>query len=78
WDRRICRPSELGIYLIDALVRLYPEKLPATTLYDMRSMVGNKAIPAAISRGESPEKIIASWSADVEAWRKRRAPFLLY
>lgn len=78
WDRRICRPSELGIYVIDALTRLYPAKLSATTLYDMRSMVGNETIPAAIARGDAPETIIASWSADIETWRKRRAPFLLY
>lgn len=78
WDRRICRPSELGIYVIDALARLYPDKLPATTLYDMRSMVGNEAIPAAIARGDAPDAIIASWSADVEKWRKRREGFLMY
>jgi uncharacterized protein YbbC (DUF1343 family)/CubicO group peptidase (beta-lactamase class C family) len=78
WDRRICRPSELGIYVIDALARLYPEKLPAPTLSEMRDMIGNDTIPAAIARGDAPEAIIASWSADIATWRKRREGFLLY
>ncbi len=78
WDRRICLPSALGIHLADALVRLYGNKLPPAVLARMAPMVGRDTIPAALARGESPETIIASWAADGEAWRARRAPFLLY
>ncbi len=78
YDRRVLRPSALGIHLIDGIVRGHPAKLSTVTLQEMSSMVGNETIPAAVARGDAPEKIIASWSADVENWRKRRAPFLLY
>ncbi len=78
WDRHLCRPTELGIHLADALARLHPAELNADTLQTMKSMIGVETIPAAIARGDAPEKIIASWSADTDAWRKRRAPFLLY
>jgi uncharacterized protein YbbC (DUF1343 family) len=78
WDRRLCRPSELGIHLADALARLFPSTLTAETLMGMRNWIGNSAIPAAIARGTAPGEIIRSWEPDVENWLKRRQPFLLY
>jgi uncharacterized protein YbbC (DUF1343 family) len=78
WDRRICRPSEMGIHVADALARLNPIQLNAQTLATMNRMIGNAAIPAALARGTPPAEIIASWAGDVETWRRRRAPFLLY
>ncbi len=78
WDRRICRPSELGIHVLDALARLYPKELNAQTLATTGRMIGTAAIPKAIASGTPPAQIIASWTDDVEAWRRRRAPFLLY
>lgn len=78
WDRRLCRPSELGIHLADALARLFPEQMDAKTLGLMQTMIGNASIPAALAKGTPPEEIIASWSKDVDAWLTRRKPFLLY
>jgi uncharacterized protein YbbC (DUF1343 family) len=78
WDRRLCRPSELGIHLADALARLYPTTLTPEVLMGMRNWIGNRAIPAAIARGTAPDEIIRSWGPDVDAWLKRRQPFLLY
>ena len=78
WDRRLCRPTELGIHLADALARLYPAALTPEILMGMRNWIGNSAVPAAIARGVAPAEIIRSWSPDVEAWLKRREPFLLY
>jgi uncharacterized protein YbbC (DUF1343 family) len=78
WDRRLCRPSEMGIHLAAALAPLHPAQLDAKTLALMDRMIGTAAIPAALAAGGAPEAIIASWAGDVETWRKRRAPFLLY
>ena len=78
WDRRLCRPSELGIHLADALARLYSTQLTAEVLGGMQNWIGNRTIPAAISLGTAPADIIRSWEPDVETWMKRRQPFLLY
>lgn len=78
WDRRLCRPSELGIHIADALARLFPEKMDTKTLEIMHRWIGNKIIPQQIAKGTPPEEIIASWSKDVEAWLARRKAFLLY
>lgn len=78
WERQNFRPSELGIHLADALIRLYPTQLPATLFGTARTMMGNEAVPAALLAGASPQSIIASWSRDVAVWRDRRAKFLLY
>lgn len=78
WDRRICRPTELGIHLADALARLFPQQMDAKTLGIMHRWIGNKTIPKQIAEGTAPEEIIASWSKDVDAWLARRKAFLLY
>ncbi len=78
WQRQNFRPSELGIHLADALIRLYPTQLPAQLFGTARTMMGNEAVPAALLAGASPQSIIASWTQDVAVWRDRRAKFLLY
>ena len=78
WDRRLCRPTELGIHLADALARLFPQNIDAKTLEIMHRWIGNKIIPEQIAKGTPPEEIIASWSKDVDTWKARRTPFLLY
>lgn len=78
WNRHLCPPSELGIYLADALIRRYPDHLNGETLHALRGMIGNAAIPEALAKGTPPETIIASWAGDVEEWYRRRAAYLLY
>ncbi len=78
WDRRLCRPTELGIHIADALARLFPQQIKTETLDIMHRWIGNKIIPAQIAAGMPPDEIIASWRKDVDAWQARRQPFLLY
>jgi uncharacterized protein YbbC (DUF1343 family)/CubicO group peptidase (beta-lactamase class C family) len=78
WDRRLCRPSALGIHLADALTRLRPDLMTAEALSAIQTSVGTTTITNAIAIGTSPADIIRSWDDDVEAWLKRREPFLLY
>ena len=77
-DRAVYLPSAMGIHLADALTRHYPQTMTPETVATMRGMIGSKAVCEAISRGDAPAKIIASWAGDVAEWRKRRAPFLMY
>ena len=78
WDRRLCRPTELGIHIADALAKLFPQQIKTETLDIMYRWIGNKTIPAQIAGGTPPDEIIASWRKDVDAWQARRQPFLLY
>ena len=41
-------------------------------------LIGNEDVARRIRRGESAESIRRSWQGDVEMFRKRRAPYLLY
>jgi uncharacterized protein YbbC (DUF1343 family)/CubicO group peptidase (beta-lactamase class C family) len=78
WDRRIYRPVEIGIHIADALARLYPDQMNATTLELMHKLIGSKTLPQQIAAGTPPETIIAAWQDDAAKWRTRRTPFLLY
>jgi len=44
----------------------------------MMALVGNAETIAKLKAGETPATIVASWSADLEAFRKMRAKYLLY
>lgn len=78
WDRAACRPAELGVQMMDAMVRRHPDRLTLKVLSGTRGMIGNENAANMLVRGDTPQAVIASWRGDVEAWKKRRAPFLLY
>lgn len=78
WDRAACRPAELGVQMMDAMVRRHPDRLTLKVLSGTRGMIGNESVANMLVRGDSPAAIIASWQPNIEAWKKRRAPFLLY
>lgn len=78
WDRAACKPSALGIHLLDALLRLFPGNLTPDMLARVRGMIGAQRIIDALIAGQSPKDIIASWGKDVDTWKTRRASFLLY
>lgn len=78
WDRVASRPAHLGIHLIDAIRRRHPDRLTREVLLRTQDRIGNEASITMLERGEAPQSIIASWQTDVEEWKKRRAPFLLY
>ena len=85
-DRRAFKPVLTGVALIEAFRRALPdfaiwrqppyeyehEKLPIDIL------AGSDALRTQIESGRSGEEIAAAWRADEEAFRKARAPYLLY
>ncbi|MDQ2731811.1 MAG: DUF1343 domain-containing protein, partial [Armatimonadota bacterium] len=77
-DRRRCHPTEMGIYLLSALSRRYPDRINGRLLHKLHDMIGNQTVPQAIANGIPPAEVIRSWQGDDKRWRRRRAPFLLY
>ena len=85
-DRQAFKPVLTGVALIEAFRRALPdfaiwrqppyeyehEKLPIDIL------AGSDAVRNQIESGRSGEEIAATWRADEEAFRKARAPYLLY
>jgi uncharacterized protein YbbC (DUF1343 family) len=74
-DRSVLDPALLGIEIIAALYRLYPNdfKLDAT-----RGLVGAKWIIDEIRNGQDPKSIALKWNKPLEEFRAMRAEYLLY
>jgi uncharacterized protein YbbC (DUF1343 family) len=65
----------LGIEILCALQRLYPEVFQ---LDPALHMVGSRTVIRAIAGGLEPESIVASWQPQLDEFRRRRTPYLLY
>ncbi|GAB4456103.1 MAG: hypothetical protein OHK0029_13460 [Armatimonadaceae bacterium] len=78
WDRNTCLPSELGMHLIDVLLRSYPKDLPPNTLTRLSGMIGAQRTVDDLIAGKPVKDIVASWTDDLAAFRRRRTPFLIY
>lgn len=74
-DRDRCRSVEVGILMALTLYRLYPEQI---NLEQCLKLLGHRPTIEAIKQGRSLADIRALWAADLEAFRSRRQPFLLY
>ncbi|WP_024302107.1 serine hydrolase [Pseudogulbenkiania sp. MAI-1] len=74
-DRQALRAPLLGVELLGALQRLYPEQLhlaPPTNTPDVREILGD------LARGKVPRRIAADWLPALQRFRERRASYLLY
>jgi uncharacterized protein YbbC (DUF1343 family)/CubicO group peptidase (beta-lactamase class C family) len=74
-DRDALAPVALGIEIAVALRDLHPVDWKTVKLLDL---LANRDTFERLQRGETADSIIRSWSDDVEAFRARRARFLLY
>jgi len=74
-DRDALPVGRLGVELLAALARLYPNdfKLEKTI-----RLVGSKKTIERLQAGDDPRDIVAGWEADLEAFRRKRARYLLY
>ncbi len=81
-DRRAFRPVETGIHLLDALVTAYGEhgtgEEPLVRERSLLRLAGTRRLAEMLERRQAPEDIIAGWQREVEAFRQRREPYLLY
>jgi uncharacterized protein YbbC (DUF1343 family) len=74
-DRDALDSPALGVEIAAALHRLYPD---AFRLDQTLGSIGSVEVLDAIRSGEDPRAIAAGWQADLDAFRTRRARYLLY
>lgn len=74
-DRDALDSVFLGVELLSALQRLHPGVFQ---LDPALHLVGSRAVLRAIADGREPESIVASWQPELDEFRRRRAPYLLY
>jgi uncharacterized protein YbbC (DUF1343 family) len=74
-DRDALQAMRMGIEIASALGKLYPGKFD---LAKMIELVGNTATIKRLVEGGDPAVIAASWSRDLETFRKVRVKYLLY
>jgi uncharacterized protein YbbC (DUF1343 family) len=76
-DRRTFHAGRAGAAILWALLRTSRDSLVVRAEgFDDR--FGRPAMREAIQRGEDPDVVVARDDADVEAWRRELAPYLLY
>ena len=86
-DRRAFKPVLTGVALIDAFRRALPDSFPLWRQppyeYEKEKLpidilAGSDALRTQIESGMPAEEIADSWRVDEDAFRKARAPYLLY
>lgn len=76
-DETKFKPVEFGVYLISALINLYPEEFRFKTDY-FDNLAGNSKLRTELQNGREPLKIINSWVNDLEKFKIIRNKYLLY
>lgn len=76
-DRDAFEPVVAGVHMLDALMRLYPERYSVDKL---RALVGAQWVLDAIKRGDDPEAIVERWRAreGFNTFAREREAVLLY
>jgi SSS family transporter len=74
-DPKVADTPELGIEILAALHHLYPTQF---NLARAMPLVCNKATMDALTRGDAPRDIAATWQPALTAFRTATAPYLLY
>lgn len=77
-DRQQARPYVLGLSLLAALRRLHPEFAFTRDGANLDTLLGTRAVRAALEHGESAEAILASDAPSLERFARERKPALLY
>lgn len=74
-DRASLESMRMGIEIASALAKLYPRKFEVRK---MIALVGNASTIKRLENGDAPAAIVSSWKAELDAFRKMRAKYLLY
>jgi len=74
-DRDALNAVDVGLTIAVTMQRLYGTNFAADK---MQILLREPAVLAGIKSGKTAAELKASWAADLEAFKKRREPFLLY
>jgi uncharacterized protein YbbC (DUF1343 family) len=74
-DRASFESMRMGIEIAAALKQLYPSNIDVTK---MIALVGNVETVRKLKAGDASAAIVASWSSELEGFRKMSAKYLLY
>jgi len=74
-DRAVCNVVDVGLRIAKTLARLYPKDFSPEKL---KHLLLHQPTLEAIRADRPLDDIRASWGADLEAFRKRRAEYLIY
>jgi len=74
-DRDALNAVDVGLTIAVTMQRLYGTNFAADR---MQVLLREPSVLAGIKAGKSVAELRAGWAADLEAYRKRREPFLLY
>jgi len=74
-DRAALDAVELGVEIIAALHHLYPDQF---ALKGVARLIANDATMLALEQGSDPRRIAEAWRPGIDAFKARRAQYLLY
>jgi uncharacterized protein YbbC (DUF1343 family) len=74
-DRQALESPELGVEMISALWRLYPQEFKLDKTLEL---VGSHKVMESIRSGESPSRMRYDWQEGLEKFKRMRAEYLLY
>jgi uncharacterized protein YbbC (DUF1343 family) len=74
-DRRSLDPTALGVEIISALYRLFPESFQIDKTLDI---IGTRWILKSIKNGDEPEVIVQNWQDSLKRFKEERSKYLIY
>lgn len=76
-DRDKLESAKAGVYILHALLELYPDKFEWRNAR-MDGLLGTTKVREQLQTGISPEQIVAVWDEALEDFRKKREKYLFY
>jgi uncharacterized protein YbbC (DUF1343 family) len=76
-DRNVFQPYRAGIAMLWAVHQLHPDRIVWNDAV-LERLTATPRLKQMILAGRRPDEIVASWRAEVEAFERRRAAYLLY
>jgi len=83
-DKQMIKPVSISYHIIEVLLKLYPEEFNFTSDSARRNIRkfdcanGTDRVRLMLERGMPADKIVESYQADIEKFKKKRRKYLLY
>ncbi len=76
-ERNLLRPVEMGVTIVWAIHKLYPDKFKFIPGY-FDLLAGTSGVRTMIEKGKTPSEISASWKNEIRRFENLRQKYLLY